>query len=138
MMRRVSLPRRAKKASCALSVTAIKEKNVKKKAATTPRNKPYNMTKTPTKERGSFQKFETKQRERYLHGQGKKCLIGVDEAGRGPLAGPVVAAAIHVPLDVDISGVRDSKKIGEPEELYKILTTHPRIFFSIVRHLLFR
>ncbi len=35
--------------------------------------------------------------------------VGVDEAGRGPLAGPVVAAAVHLPLDVDIAGLKDSK-----------------------------
>ena len=35
--------------------------------------------------------------------------VGVDEAGRGPLAGPVVAAAVYLPLDVEIAGLRDSK-----------------------------
>ena len=40
---------------------------------------------------------------------GCKFVVGADEAGRGPLAGPVVAAACHVPLDVHIAGVEDSK-----------------------------
>ena len=40
---------------------------------------------------------------------GRVCVVGVDEAGRGPLAGPVVAAACHVPLHVTIEGVGDSK-----------------------------
>ena len=38
---------------------------------------------------------------------------GVDEAGRGPLAGPVVAAAVILPSDAEISGLNDSKKLGE-------------------------
>ena len=41
------------------------------------------------------------------------CLCGVDEAGRGPLAGPVVAAAVILPLDEEIEGINDSKKLTE-------------------------
>ena len=43
-------------------------------------------------------------------------LIGIDEAGRGPLAGPVSVGAVVVPIDFDwslIEGVRDSKKLSE-------------------------
>jgi ribonuclease HII len=49
-------------------------------------------------------------------------VIGIDEAGRGPLAGPVVAAAIYLPDD--IPGIIDSKKIGEDtrEQLYETIT----------------
>jgi hypothetical protein len=57
-------------------------------------------------------------------------VFGVDEAGRGPLAGPVVAACCYVPLDVDIAGVRDSKDIvdeAERETIYEELIKHPRI-----------
>ena len=46
---------------------------------------------------------------------GQYLLVGVDEAGRGPLAGPVVAAAVVFPPDIDILGIDDSKKIGEDE-----------------------
>ncbi|MEW6118239.1 MAG: ribonuclease HII [Nitrospirota bacterium] len=42
-------------------------------------------------------------------------IAGVDEAGRGPLAGPVVAAAVILPIDVRIAGVRDSKRIPKRE-----------------------
>lgn len=42
-------------------------------------------------------------------------FIGVDEAGRGPLAGPVVAAAVILPLSHPIKGLRDSKKVSEKE-----------------------
>ena len=49
---------------------------------------------------------------------------GIDEAGRGPLAGPVVAACVVLPGDFDIIGVDDSKKLSEKrrEEMYKIIT----------------
>lgn len=39
-------------------------------------------------------------------------VAGIDEAGRGPLAGPLVAGAVHLPPDVDIPGVDDSKKLS--------------------------
>ena len=47
-------------------------------------------------------------------------LAGVDEAGRGPLAGPVFAAAVVLPCDVIIDGINDSKKLSEKkrEKLY--------------------
>ena len=44
---------------------------------------------------------------------GKKYLAGIDEAGRGPLAGPVVSAAVILPQDIELPGVNDSKKISE-------------------------
>jgi ribonuclease HII len=44
--------------------------------------------------------------------QGYQFVVGVDEAGRGPLAGPVVAAAVVLPLDVILEGLDDSKKIS--------------------------
>ncbi|MGI9229309.1 MAG: ribonuclease HII [Gammaproteobacteria bacterium] len=42
-----------------------------------------------------------------------QCCAGVDEAGRGPLAGPVIAAAVILGKDFDISGLADSKKMSE-------------------------
>ncbi len=53
------------------------------------------------------------------------CIAGVDEAGRGPLAGPVVAAAAILDLDERIIGVDDSKKLSEKkrEALYSEITT---------------
>ena len=55
---------------------------------------------------------------------GVELLCGVDEAGRGPLAGPVCAAAVILPEGVRIPGVNDSKKISEPrrEELFGVIT----------------
>ena len=43
---------------------------------------------------------------------GYKCIIGIDEAGRGPLAGPVVAAGVCIPDGFDFSGINDSKKLS--------------------------
>ena len=50
--------------------------------------------------------------ERELNAQGYKYICGVDEVGRGPLAGPVVCAAVIMPLDNLIDGVDDSKKLS--------------------------
>ena len=45
--------------------------------------------------------------------QGKKFVAGIDEAGRGPLAGPVVVASVIMPMDNIIEGINDSKKLSE-------------------------
>jgi len=47
-----------------------------------------------------------------LKNQGYQYIVGVDEAGRGPLAGPVVAAAVHIPDGFDTTGINDSKKLS--------------------------
>ena len=51
--------------------------------------------------------------ERELLASGVRLIGGMDEAGRGPLAGPVVAACVIMPLDDIIEGVDDSKKVSE-------------------------
>ena len=58
--------------------------------------------------------------EESLYDEGYKYICGVDEAGRGPLCGPVVAAAVILPKHACIEGVNDSKKISEKkrEKLY--------------------
>lgn len=62
--------------------------------------------------------------ERGLVLQGAKHILGIDEAGRGPLAGPVVVAGVVMPLDDIIGGVDDSKKLSakKRETLFKIIT----------------
>lgn len=52
-----------------------------------------------------------RQLEQRLKSNGYRLMIGVDEAGRGPLAGPVVAAAVLLPEGYDIEGLDDSKKL---------------------------
>lgn len=51
--------------------------------------------------------------ERRAQEQGLGPVCGIDEAGRGPLAGPVCAAAVILPLDCHINGLNDSKKLTE-------------------------
>ena len=50
--------------------------------------------------------------EPMLHSRGLKRICGVDEAGRGPLAGPVVAAAVVLSPEIEIEGLADSKKLS--------------------------
>lgn len=54
---------------------------------------------------------------------GYKVVCGIDEAGRGPLAGPVHAAAVILPLGLEIEGLNDSKKLSEKkrEQLFDII-----------------
>lgn len=54
-----------------------------------------------------------KEIEKDLHEKGFKNICGIDEAGRGPLAGPVVIAGVIMPEDSMIEGVNDSKKVSE-------------------------
>lgn len=55
--------------------------------------------------------------------QGYQHICGVDEAGRGPLAGPVCAAAVILPPDVEIPGLNDSKKLSDKKrrELFPVI-----------------
>ena len=59
--------------------------------------------------------------ERELYQKGVKSICGIDEAGRGPLAGPVVVASVIMPEGSMIEGVNDSKKVSEKkrEKLYE-------------------
>jgi ribonuclease HII len=61
--------------------------------------------------------------ENELRAQGMKLICGVDEAGRGPLAGPVYAAAVILPENTVIDGLNDSKKLTEKkrEELFDVI-----------------
>ena len=61
--------------------------------------------------------------EKAAQNSGFKYICGVDEAGRGPLAGPVCAAAVILPIDAEIEGLNDSKKLSEKkrEALFDII-----------------
>lgn len=65
-----------------------------------------------------------KEYELNLYNSGVKYIAGIDEAGRGPLAGPVVVGCVIMPKDSFIEGVNDSKKISEKkrEKLYEEIT----------------
>ena len=64
-----------------------------------------------------------KEIEKDLYQKGFKNICGIDEAGRGPLAGPVVIAGVIMPQDSMIEGVNDSKKVTEKrrEKLYDLI-----------------
>lgn len=61
--------------------------------------------------------------ENQAFAQGIRLICGVDEAGRGPLAGPVCAAAVILPPNIDIPGLNDSKKLSDKKrrELFPII-----------------
>lgn len=62
--------------------------------------------------------------EKTAYGNGFAYVAGIDEAGRGPLAGPVVAAAVILPAGLSIDGVDDSKKLtpAKRDKLFDIIT----------------
>ena len=76
---------------------------------------------TPEEEKARFDALLTRERE--LEKEGFTAVAGIDEAGRGPLAGAVYAAAVILPEDVFIPGLDDSKKLSEKkrEELFDII-----------------
>ena len=61
--------------------------------------------------------------EQEYFSDGYKLICGVDEAGRGPLAGPVCAAAVILPPNIDIPGLNDSKKLSDKKrrELFPVI-----------------
>lgn len=78
--------------------------------------------------------------ERALWSQGTTRIAGVDEAGRGPLAGPVVAAAVMLPhrwretgVDGRLRDLNDSKQLtaAQREEFFTILTAHPEVRYAV-------
>lgn len=66
---------------------------------------------------------EMSQFERKLRDQGKQVIAGIDEVGRGPLAGPVVACAVALPTDFYLPGLNDSKKVpvAMREAFYEVI-----------------
>jgi ribonuclease HII len=66
---------------------------------------------------------EMQQYENALYSIGRSFIAGVDEVGRGPLAGPVVAAAVILPKDFSVLGVDDSKKLSakQREHFFEII-----------------
>ena len=66
---------------------------------------------------------DLKSMEKELYDKGFEHICGIDEAGRGPLAGPVVVAGVIMPKDSMIEGVNDSKKVSEKkrEKLYDLI-----------------
>jgi len=73
--------------------------------------------------------------ENKLWKRGYKRVAGLDEAGRGPLAGPVVVAAVSLSAKPGLAGVKDSKKLSpkKREELYQVLTNHPKVKWAVAK-----
>ncbi|MEK7503598.1 MAG: ribonuclease HII, partial [Patescibacteria group bacterium] len=70
--------------------------------------------------------------ENKLWKRGFKRVAGIDEVGRGPLAGPVVACAVIVKRS-DLCHIKDSKQLSakQREEIYSVLTKHPDVEWGI-------
>lgn len=75
------------------------------------------------KEKEQERLTKLKEMEKDLRQKGFQKICGIDEAGRGPLAGPVVVAGVIMPEDSMIEGVNDSKKVSEKkrEKLYDLI-----------------
>ena len=73
------------------------------------------------KEKEEQRLIELKKIDKEFFDMGMNYICGIDEAGRGPLAGPVVVASVIMPKDSMIEGVNDSKKISEKkrEKIYE-------------------
>ncbi|MCD5322666.1 MULTISPECIES: ribonuclease HII [Pontibacillus] len=85
----------------------------------------YQYEKQLAKKQALKDQFESmKEFEKYYTSQGKKLIAGVDEAGRGPIAGPVVAAAVILPESFYLEGLYDSKALSE---------TQKDLFFDYIR-----
>ncbi len=84
------------------------------------------MTKQERLEKAIARAAELKRYENELRIQGYRFIAGVDEVGRGPLAGPVVTACVVLPEDFAVLGVDDSKKLTEKkrEALYDEILSH--------------
>jgi len=84
-------------------------------------------------------KYPNFNEEKKLWREGVKFVAGLDEAGRGPLAGPVVAGAVIIKnydpkiFAKDFEGINDSKKVSEKQRdvFYKILTSHKNIEWGV-------
>ena len=71
--------------------------------------------------------------EKKLRANGVACIAGIDEAGRGALAGPVVAAAVILPEKFRHSRLNDSKQLAPElrEEIYCELVAHPEVTWTV-------
>jgi len=73
-------------------------------------------------------RFESEARK-----EGFQIIAGIDEAGRGPLAGPVVAASCIIPPDIYFNGINDSKLVTPKRRafLFQEITTHPDVKYAV-------
>lgn len=71
--------------------------------------------------------------EKRAFARGFSCIAGIDEAGRGPLAGPVVAVACSIAEGLIFPGINDSKLLSESarNHFFSILSSHPEVAFGV-------
>jgi len=77
------------------------------------------------------------QHDQAFRQKGFGIIAGIDEAGRGPIAGPVVAAAVVLPENLRIEGLRDSKKVPEKEReslFWDIVTLSKNVGIGMIGH----
>lgn len=76
----------------------------------------------------------TLEQEDLLRAAGFSHIAGIDEAGRGPLAGPVVVAAVVLPAGYSHARLNDSKKLSEKvrEQIFEEITSDPGILWAVV------
>ena len=117
-----------KRKASSKSLQETKPKATKKKKNEKPKTKKTREDSTAANEMWCLPRT----RETSLLSKNVTFVMGVDEAGRGPLAGPVVAAAAIVPKDID--GITDSKKITKEkdrEDLYKAIVESPNVRWAV-------
>lgn len=75
------------------------------------------------KKKETLENIDLLKHEKELYDQGITLIGGVDEVGRGPLVGPVVAACVILPVNYELEGLNDSKKLSEKkrDKLYDII-----------------
>ena len=107
-----------------------KEMKTPTRASTRKRNAPKAEDTKPKKPKKAG---PNRHHEQLYWDQGKRFVCGVDEAGRGPLAGPVVAAACIFPEDLEIELIKDSKQMTEEEreEVYEELMGNPDVVKAV-------
>ncbi len=77
--------------------------------------------------------LKLKRLEAEIQAQGYKIVVGIDEAGRGPLAGPVMAAACFIPDNIFIEGVNDSKLLSplKRAHIFEAIRNNPEILYAV-------
>ena len=138
-LRRIQLPVMKRRSSRLAGATAASTGSKTKKIPAAKCNKPSAPRGPDALGAGcSANERVMRARELALHKRGVGPIAGVDEAGRGPLMGPVVAAAVVIPLHVHIEGIADSKALTHQrrEELFELIKNHPDVHHavSIVDH----
>ena len=78
--------------------------------------------------------YPTKREENILYKQGYKYIAGIDEAGRGAWAGPLVAAAVILPKDFKLKGLNDSKKLSakQRDEFFDVITKEALAYYACI------